>query len=97
MTIYDGNFKPIKTLTVKPTGYTTQGIECDENYIYCVQYVKNVLLVYDWDGNLLTETILRFGQEPENVMIVDGQMYVGCNNSSWSGGEIVTVDLVPIG
>lgn len=92
--ILDNNFKLVKTLNVAATGNTTQGLECDGQYIYFVQYKENVLLVYDWSGRLISNMPLKNGGiEPENIMIVGDTIYVGCNNSNWTGGQIVTVEI----
>ncbi len=75
--------------TANNTGYTTQGVECDENYIYFVQYKQNVIMVYDWNGKFITQIKLDIsGCEPENICLVDDIFYIGCNNSSFTSGVI---------
>lgn len=78
------------------TGYTTQGVACDEDYIYFVQYKKNVIMVYDWSGKFVNQIPLSIpsNTEPENISIVGDTFYIACNNSSWTGGEAYEVKLV---
>lgn len=72
---------------------TTQGVGCDETFIYFVLYNPNVIMVYDWDGNFVTKIDLEnviassqkmLGQsymkyEPENISIIEHEIYIGCN------------------
>lgn len=80
---------------VNSTGYVTQGVVCDKEYIYFVQYKENVIVVYDWTGAFVNKIPLSIPAniEPENISIVDDSFYIGCNNSSWSGGLLYRVKL----
>lgn len=62
--------------TDETAGYTTQGCCCDENYIYFVLHNKSVITVYDWDGNYIKTIAFDSPGEPENISVVDGQIYV---------------------
>ena len=53
-----------------------------------------MLFVYDWDGNFVTKIILGIEYEPENLSLVGDTFYMGCNNSSWSGGLLFTAKIV---
>jgi len=81
-TFLDGNLKRISgTTAAKPTprttGYTTQGVTADDNYIYFVLYNQNVITVYDWDFNFVTLIEMDLGKvEPENLSIVGNDLYV---------------------
>jgi len=67
---------------VESTGYTTQGVDCDEKYIYFVQYNKNVVVIYDWDGNRVACIDLAIsGCEPENIFHVGTDFYVSCSQA----------------
>ncbi len=80
---------------VKSTGYTTQGVCCDDKYIYFVQYKQNVVMVYDWAGKFITRINLDIeGCEPENISVVGDKFYIQCNNSSWTGGIIYETEIV---
>ncbi len=80
---------------VNSTGYTTQGVECDDQYIYFVQYKQNVIIIYDWTGKFITRVNLDIqGCEPENISIVGDKFYIQCNNSSWTGGIVYQSELV---
>ena len=93
--ILDSNFETVKQYNVNSTGYTTQGVECDDDFIYFVQYNQNVIMVYDWDGKLVTRIDLELsGVEPENISLVDGEFIIGCNNSTWTGGVIYRVEVI---
>ncbi len=84
------NFKDaertIHTSTPLTTGYTTQGCASDANFIYFVLYKQNVITVYDWSGNFVTLISFDVGSiEPENISVVNDEIYVTCN----SGGAAV--------
>ena len=87
--ILDTEFKRVKLCTVSSTGYTTQGMECDNDFIYFIQYNKNVVVIYDWNGKRITivDVTIPSG-EPENICLVDDVFYVGCNNAKWTGGVV---------
>lgn len=83
--ILDENFRSVRGAyqpTRRTQGYTTQGVTCDENFIYFVLYGKNVITVYDWYGKFVTLIKLSVGNiEPENIGIVDEVIYVSCGTS----------------
>ena len=102
--ILDGNFNVlVRHLDAGPyTHYTdtnpvTQGIDCDETYIYSVLGVKytetvdgtsktlwrNFLVVHNWRGDYLFAKILpNMTVESENVFHVGNTIYVGCNGGN---------------
>ena len=81
-TILDGELNRISGMkaakpTARTTGYTTQGVTADENYVYFVLYNQNVITVYDWDFNFVTLIEIDVGKvEPENLSIVGNDLYV---------------------
>ena len=102
--ILDGNFNVlVMHLDAGPytnytdTSPTTQGIDCDEKYIYSVLGVKytetvdgtsktlwrNYLVVHNWRGDyLFTKILPNMTAESENVFHVGNTVYVGCNGGS---------------
>ncbi len=62
--------------TTLSKGYTTQGVSCDENYIYFVLYNQNCITVYDWDGNFICYIKLNISGEPENLSAVGNEIYI---------------------
>lgn len=87
--LLNANFKVVKSYAVQSTGYTTQGMECDEDFIYFVQYKQNVIMIYNWSGKLVNRIDLTFtGLEPENICLVDDTFYIGFNNPTWNGGYV---------
>ena len=60
------------------TGYITQGIACDDNYIYCVLDTPDIIVVYDWYGTFVTKIDLSqlVEYEPENVSVVGDTIFV---------------------
>lgn len=78
------------SLPGKPAANTTQGCCADENYIYYVQYKQNVIRVFDWSGNFVKEIDLSIPEttEPENISVIGNMIFVACNNSKWTGGEL---------
>lgn len=78
----DADFNPVGGLhiaTTKTAGYVTQGVSSDNDFIYFVLYRQNVITVYDWEGNFVTIIELDVGSiEPENISVVDGEIFVTC-------------------
>lgn len=79
---------------------TTQGIGSDETFIYCALYdskykvspnMQNRLTVYDWYGNYVgTINISVDRREPENVSVVNGEIFV-LAYASGKGGVIYQI------
>lgn len=93
--LLDTNFKSVKNYAVNSTGYTTQGVECDNDFIYFVQYNQNVIMIYDWAGKLVKRVDMTLlGIEPENISLIEGEFIIGCNNASWTGGEVYSLEIV---
>ena len=90
--IVDADFKAVGEVfqpTEQTKGYTTQGCACDDNYIYFVLYNKNVITVYNWQGEFVTLITLDIGAiEPENISIAGDTLYVGCAGSGCKVFEI---------
>lgn len=70
------------------TEYTRQTLCCDDNYVYCLYFGNgtyhstDLIIVYDWTGNLVTTIEVDFGnQEPENISVVNGALFVGTGKS----------------
>ena len=89
--VYDSNFNVLYSFEAKEeykaqltedktsyTAYITQGIACDDNYIYCVLDKPDVIVVYDWFGCFVTKIDLSnvVDYEPENISIVGNSIYV---------------------
>lgn len=82
--ILDSDFKAISNVfspNSVTNSSTTQGMTSDDAYIYFALYGPNKVAVYDWDGNFVTAIELnelypseRF--EPENISVIDGELYV---------------------
>ena len=93
--LLDTDFKAVKTYSVNSTGYTTQGVECDNDFIYFVQYNQNVIMIYDWAGKLVTRVDMTLvGLEPENICLIEGEFIIGCNNANWTGGEVYSLEII---
>ena len=86
------------SLPGKPASNTTQGCCADENYIYYVQYKENVIRVFDWSGEFVKEIELSIPEsiEPENISVIGDRIFIACNNSGWTGGELYFCSLKEI-
>ena len=94
----DKNYLPASDrFTAVNTGFTTQGMETDINYIYFVQYNTNVIVIYDWKGKYVNQIPLDIpsNTEPENISIVGNSFYIACNNPNWTGGIVYKTEIVP--
>ena len=74
-------------ITPIETKMTTQGICRDDKYVYHVMYSTdnkepyNTIIIYDLETKKPAQYIRLSisGQEPENISLVDGVFYIGCN------------------
>lgn len=88
--ILDADFKAVSDViepTKRSNSSTTQGGACSDDYIYFILYKPNIVTVYDWDGNFVTlielDTVISpETYEPENLTVIDGEMYIGCGQST---------------
>lgn len=76
--LLDEEFKLVKDKKFKGvnTGYTRQGCDCDDNYIYFVQSGgSNLLVIYDYDGKHIADIPLADSDEVENIFHVGNTFY----------------------
>ena len=79
-------------ITPTPTQMVTQGICRDDKYAYHVMFSTsadepyNTIIIYDLEKKKLAHNVRLSisDQEPENISLVDGVFYVGCNSKSGS-------------
>ena len=85
--ILDSNFEYLREYSpVASTGYTTQGMTCDDNFLYFAQSGANVVAVYDWDGYQVAIVPIEFTNiETENICIVGNDIYIGFYRSGNGG------------
>lgn len=92
--LWNGDLTPRQAFPVDTPPGTSQGVASDADYLYFVRYNPNTVQVYDWNGNLSFSIPLdTITVEPEHISIVDGVMYIGGNNSTWTGGYFAYVVL----
>lgn len=73
-------------------GFTKQGMDADENYIYFVLYNTNCIAIYNKKGEYIRQVDLPVTKgEPENISHVGDLFYIVYNNSSWTGGIVYEV------
>lgn len=92
----DENFNFTRQIVVacdSAAGFTGQGMDCDENYIYVPlspgDIKKNKIQVYDWSGAFLGNVMIEENIEIETVMHVGEEFYANFNNS---GSKIFKLD-----
>jgi len=86
--VLDSEFNYLREYIVPTTGYTTQGMTCDDNFLYFAQSGANVVVVYDWDGYQVAIIPIEFTNiETENICIINNDMYIGFYRSG-NGGVI---------
>ena len=87
--IVDSDFKFIRRYNIAGTGYTTQGMTCDGNYLYFAQSGANVVVVYDWDGYRIDVVPIEFTEkETENISIIGNDVYIGFYVGWSAGGKV---------
>lgn len=92
--IVDTNFKLKKYHMGVDTGNVKQGIDADDDYIYMLQFNKNVIVVYDWDGNYVRQIELSgFSNEPEALFHIGSQLYMTCYRSGGKGVSVYKLNL----
>ena len=92
--VLDSNFEYIREYSpVASTGYTTQGMTCDDQFLYFAQSGANVVVVYDWDGYQVAIIPIEFTNiETENICIVGNDIYIGFYRSQ-NGGIVYRTKL----
>ena len=92
ITILDENFKKVRSFKTQPVIHVSQGMNCDDEYIYCFQSdntknneeaVGNVIYIYDWDGNFIfkmkfPDISTRRTMEAETMMNYGSDLYAVC-------------------
>ena len=83
---------PIKVFPTLSTYMVSQGMECDENYLYCLYNIKsdsthttgNIVYVYDYSGNFIKTISIDLAAEGETLCNAwDGHiMYLFCNSTA---------------
>ena len=99
--ILDSKFQPVGEDIEAFSGasnYTAQGIGTDDSYIYFLfsagseeTYKKNVIAMYDWDGNFINVielTNIDAACEIENISMYNNTIYIGANNAETTGAVI---------
>ncbi len=87
--ILDADFNTVADHIAVNTRYTTQGMESDDDYLYFVLHHRHCIMKYDWEGHFIDYiTIDHEGDEPENLMFVNGRLYIGFN--MWNGQKLDT-------
>ena len=87
--ITNSNFELIKTYPGED-GYTKQGMECDDEFIYFFHTGKrnNWIWVYDWEGNYLKKFPVPMVGESENLFIRGDKLIAAFNNFKDETGDI---------
>lgn len=74
--LLDDEFKVIKEFDGVKTGYTRQGGDCDDDYIYFVQSGgNNLLVIYDYSGAHITDIPMTDSDEVENIFHIGNTFY----------------------
>jgi len=108
MFYWDENFNLLdrKKIYVTP-GWPSQGIECDGEYVYRLEFflnkdsdgkileMKNTIRVNDIEtGKEVAVIPINTGLESENMFIHDGKFYLSCNNIKWTGCSVFSFEII---
>lgn len=77
--ILDADFNSVSDVIAASTrtkSSTTQGVGSDDEFIYFSFYNPNKVAVYDWDGNFVTIIETGLEAEPENISVINGEIYI---------------------
>lgn len=87
---YNAEFrKSSKIIRGYSNGFTKQGVDADDKYLYFVLYKTNCIAVYTKDGEYVRQIDLPVTSgEPENISHVGDTFYIVYNNPSWTGGIV---------
>lgn len=97
--ILDEKFRVVQSFPHRASAHTSQGIHCDENYIYRVESKSanaagNIIEVYDWSGNYVLKLELpEITQETETLFHLGSDLYVNCYAGSKKGGVLYRLTL----
>lgn len=82
--ILDSDFNAVTDVlkaSSKTKSSTMQGMSSDDEFIYFGLFNPNVISVYDWEGNFVTLIKTDVPNEPENISVIDGEIYItSCRN-----------------
>ena len=83
----DTSFASTFTFEIYDTGYSQQGIECDGEYIYCIQNSINVVAIYRTNGRFVGYEALPKQKTgtARSICLVDNTFYVSYNVSNAGG------------
>ena len=89
----DAGFKKIQSYKrTDATGYTAQGMGCDDHYVYFPMSgtSDNVLVTYDWNGRYVTILKVNVALESESMFYAAGNYYVNFHKSN-NGAQLYKV------
>ncbi len=95
--IVDSNFNYVgKRFHIgQVTGFTKQGMDSDEKYIYFVQSWENCIVVYDWEGNYIKTINFenKIKHESEAIFHIGRSFYITFNIDYVTHGAPYKVDI----
>ena len=92
--VTDGSFKVVvDKRRTDSTGYTAQGMGCDDDYVYFPMSGSsdNVLVAYDWNGNYAATLTVPTKLESESMFYAAGQYYVNFYAGSGKGAKLYQI------
>lgn len=75
--ILDNSFEEIEKIEGYKSGYLRQGADCDNDYLYFVQSGGggNLIVIYNWNGELVDTISVNKSYEIESIFHVDNTFY----------------------
>lgn len=75
--LLNSDFKVVEKFKGENTGYTRQGCDCDDEYIYFSQSGgDNIIAVYDYDGEHIKNIDIDSSKEIENIFHTGRSFYI---------------------
>lgn len=91
----DFNYVGKKIIIGVNTGFTKQGMDSDDEYLYFVQSWDNCIVIYDWSGNYIKTINFNdvIKDETEAIFHIGGSFYITFNIDYKTHGAIYKVDV----
>ena len=97
--ITNDKFEVSNRIPIRDFGFVGQGMDADANFIYLPQSAQsgvknktNIIQVYGWDGQYITNVTVYTSIESETVFHSGNDYYIYFNDAAYSAPEVYKVE-----